>query len=280
MDCLSEKSGNVFTVDVEEYFQVETFSDCIKKKDWERYPSRIEGQITRILEILDAYTVRATFFVLGWVAERHPDLVREIKAKGHEIASHGHDHSMITKISPEEFRKDIRTSKEILEKVTNSPVRGYRAPTFSITEKTAWAYRILLEEGYQYSSSVYPIWHDRYGWPKFGVRARKMASNGKENLWEIPLSVVSIGSVNIPAGGGGYLRIYPVSLTKAFFRQIMKMGQIGMVYIHPWELDTGQPAVKVPFLRHLRHYYGIGGMEGKIKELLGSFEFGRVRDIL
>jgi polysaccharide deacetylase family protein (PEP-CTERM system associated) len=271
---------NVFSVDVEEYFQVEAFSDFIKKADWDNYPRRAEEQTKRTLDLLDTFQVRATFFVLGWVAERNSDLIRKIHDAGHEIASHGFAHKMISGMSPREFQLDIRRSKDILEGITKNEIHGYRAPTFSIVEKTAWAYEILLEEGYRYSSSVFPIWHDRYGWPGFGHVPRRMAANGKGEIWEIPMAVGTIGPFRIPFGGGGYLRLYPLFLTKALFRSLEKKGKGAMMYIHPWELDTAHPPVQAPLSRRLRHYLGIRHMEGKLVALLQSLKFDTVSQVL
>ena len=271
---------NAFTVDVEEYFQVEAFSGLISKKDWHKFPSRVEETTKILLEILDKYHVRGTFFVLGWIARIHPALVETIYREGHEIASHGFDHSMITEMTPETFREDIRKSKAILEGITGTTVTGYRAPTFSITEKTSWVYEILLQEGYSYSSSVFPVWHDRYGWPKFGNAPKKMhAVDGKE-IWEVPMSTWCIGSANIPFGGGGYLRFYPWALTKAMFRKVTESGKAVMVYVHPWEFDTKHPKIDAPFLKRIRHYTGISGMEKKIRFLLKYFQFGTIEQYL
>lgn len=271
---------NVLTVDVEEYFQVEAFSQYIEKKDWERYPWRVDGPTNRLLEILAMHRVKGTFFVLGWVAERNPELVKKIFAEGHEIASHGYDHTMVTKMAPEEFRNDIRKSKQILEDIVNAAVLGYRAPTFSIMKKTAWVYPILLEEGFRYSSSVFPVWHDRYGWPEFGDEPRRMASGETGDLWEVPLSVDFIGPVKVPFGGGGYLRWYPFFLTRRFLRNLAKNGKPVLVYIHPWELDPQQPDLPAPFLRRVRHRLGISKMEGKVTELFRSLSFGTVAHFL
>ena len=271
---------NAFTVDVEEYFQVEAFSDLIQKKDWHSFPSRVEETTKRLLDLLDLYQVRGTFFVLGWIARAHPALVETIYRAGHEIASHGFDHTMITEMTPESFREDIRTSKAILEGITGTSITGYRAPTFSILEKTSWAYKILLQEGYSYSSSVYPIWHDRYGWPNFGNHPRKMGSDKNGEIWEVPLTVGSIGPFRVPFGGGGYLRAYPLRLTNALFRGLEREGRHGVVYIHPWEMDTRHPAIQAPFFRRLRHYIGIPKMREKLIGLLRSMPFGTVTQLL
>lgn len=275
-----ETVRNTFTVDVEEYFQVEAFSEIIDKSSWDRYPSRALKQTEKVLDLLKAFKVRGTFFVLGWLAEKDPALIRDIHVAGHEIASHGFDHKMISNMTPSEFRKDVRRSKNILEGITKSEIHGYRAPTFSIVEKTSWAYEILLEEGFRYSSSVYPIWHDRYGWPEFGHDPRKMAANGNGEIWEIPMAVGSVGPFRIPFGGGGYLRLYPLFLTRALFRSLGKKGKPAMLYMHPWELDAEQPRVKAPFFRSIRHYTGIRNMENKLVTLLQSLEFGTVQQYL
>lgn len=269
-----------FTVDVEEYFQVEAFSDLIPKRDWHKFPSRVEETTSILLELLDTYQVRGTFFVLGWIARIHPALVEKIHKAGHEIASHGFDHTMITEMTPEAFREDIRKSKGIIEGITGTSVTGYRAPTFSITEKTSWAYDILRQEGYTYSSSVFPVWHDRYGWPKFGNHPRRMGSGKHGEFWEIPLTVGSIGPFRVPFGGGGYLRAYPLTLTNALFRRLERDGRHGIVYIHPWELDSRHPAIQAPFLRRLRHYMGIRKMREKLIGLLRSMPFGTVAELL
>ena len=271
---------NAFTVDVEEYFQVEAFSEHVEKTDWEKYPRRIDQTADIILGLLSSHKVKGTFFILGWLAERNPSLVAKIFSQGHEIASHGFEHTMVTRMTPEEFRMDVRKAKKVLEEITNTPVHGYRAPTFSIVEKTSWAYRILLEEGYRYSSSVFPIRHDRYGWPGFGNAPKRMhAIDGKE-IWEVPMSTWCFGSFNIPFGGGGYLRLYPWSLTKALFRKVTENGKPVVVYVHPWEFDHKHPMIDAPFLKRIRHHTGISGMNKKIRFLLQYFQFGTVEQHL
>ena len=268
------------TVDVEDYFQVEAFSKVVDRLDWEKYPSRVEGNMDRLLAIFENFEAKGTFFVLGWVARRFPGLVKRISAGGHEIGSHGDNHRMATTMTPREFRDDVKDSKKILEDIVGTPILGYRAPTFSILEQTSWTYEILLQEGYRYSTSVFPIRHDRYGWPQFGVVPREMASDGDSRIWEIPLSVARIGSANIPFGGGGYLRAYPIAVTKALFRWIGKRGQNGIIYIHPWEIDSNQPKIKAPLINRLRHRQGIRGMEQKIREILKTFNVCRMKEMV
>lgn len=270
---MSADLRHVLTVDVEEYFQVEAFSDYVEKKDWDRYPGRVEEATARLLDLLNAHRAQGTFFVLGWLAERKPDLVRRIAAAGHEIASHGFGHTMITKQTPAAFREDVQRTKDVLENITGTTVRGYRAPTFSIVKETAWAYPILHDEGYRYSSSVFPVWHDRYGWPGFGDEPRKMASGEKGEFWEVPLPVVSIGPIRVPFGGGGYLRAYPLSLTRLFLNRFARSGRSVIFYVHPWELDDHHPDIRAPFLRRLRHFHRISTVGKKIEYVLRSLEF-------
>ena len=277
---MSSTNRHIFTVDVEEYFQVEAFSEYVKRKDWDRYPGRVEDSTTRLLDLLGAHRVSGTFFVLGWLAEKIPSLIRRIADAGHEIGSHGFEHKMITKMTPEEFRKDIRNSKKILEDITGKAIKGYRAPTFSIVKNTRWAYPILLDEGYRYSSSVYPVWHDRYGWPEFGEEPKIMATSAAGVLWEVPLSVGGIGFLKLPFGGGGYLRWYPLFLTKRFIHNSTRNGKPVVVYIHPWELDPQQPIVPAPILKRLRHRGGIAKMEQKLTVLLRDMEFGSITQYL
>ena len=228
---------------------------------------------------MDLYEVKGTFFIVGWLAERKPDLVKMISRKGHEISSHGYSHTMVTKMTPQEFREDIRRAKEILEDITGEKVIGYRAPTFSIVYKTAWAYEILLEEGYRYSSSVFPIKHDRYGWVDFGVGEKIVASSGEIDLWEFPMSVWDLGPIRIPLGGGGYLRAYPLGLTRYLAGRVIDKGRPLILYVHPWELDDAHPRVDVPFLKRARHFIGIAGLDGKLQRILQSFRFSPFRDI-
>ena len=273
-------TSGIFTVDVEEYYQVEGFSPFLRKKDWERYPDRVEEPTARILDILEAHGVRGTFFILGWLAERKPDLVRRIADSGHEVASHGYDHTMITKLTPSRFREDVRVTRTILQDLTGKEVTGYRAPTFSMVQKSSWAYPILAEEGYRYSSSVFPFRHDRYGWPEFGEEPKKVISGSQGDLWEVPLSVGAVGPFRVPFGGGGYLRLYPFFLTKWFIDSIRKNGKYVLVYLHPWELDPDQPVVPAPVLRRIRHRIGIRGVGEKIGKMLRLGSFGGVASFL
>ncbi len=275
-----EPNASYLTVDVEEYYHAEVFSGIVDRAARKKYPPHVERNTMELIRLFNDCNVRGTYFVLGTVAKKHPGLIRAILESGNEIASHGNDHRMITKMSPSEFREDVRRSKQILEDITGMAVLGYRAPTFSIVEKTEWAYEILLNEGFRYSSSVFPIRHDRYGWPGFGLFPRKMAVRGNRWIWEIPLSVERFGFINVPFGGGGYLRLYPMPLTKYFFRRMSRDDRPAVVYVHPWEIDRQHPRIAMPALKRMRHYLGISGMEEKVRDLLRSFRFGRMDDFI
>jgi polysaccharide deacetylase family protein (PEP-CTERM system associated) len=268
------------TVDVEEYYHAEAFSGIIGGAEQKKNPLNVEKNTMELLRLFHECNARGTFFVLGCIAEKYPGLIRSILESGHEIASHGTGHRMVTRMTPIEFREDVRKSRQILEDITGKEVLGYRAPTFSIVKRTEWAYEILRDEGFQYSSSVFPIRHDRYGWATFGLSPRKMAVRGDRWIWEVPLSVERIGGVNLPFGGGGYLRLYPMSLTKYFFRRLLRNGRPAVVYVHPWEIDREHPQVAMPVLKRIRHYVGITGMEEKVRDLLRSFPFERMDEFL
>ncbi len=268
------------TVDVEDYYHAEVFSGIIDRSEWGKYPPHVEANTRGLLELFRDWNVRGTFFILGIVAKKNPGLVRSISESGHEVASHGNDHRMLTRLTPEEFREDIRRSRRLLEDITGKPVLGYRAPTFSIVKGTEWAYGILRDEGFRYSSSVFPVRHDRYGWTEFGPFPRKMADDGKSWIWEIPMSAERIGPLHVPFGGGGYLRLYPLSLTRYFFRRSLEAGRTSVVYIHPWELDLDQPVDAMPFFKRFRHTVGIKRTKEKMRKLLQSFTFARMDQFL
>jgi polysaccharide deacetylase family protein (PEP-CTERM system associated) len=273
---------NAFSVDLEDYFMVSAFSRSVKFENWGRFEERVEGGTRKLLDLLERHNTRATFFVLGWIAERRPDLIREIQAAGHEIASHGYNHRMVLDMSRAEFRADVRKSKDILEDAIGKRVRGYRAPSYSITEKTIWALEILAEEGFSYDSSIFPIRHDRYGYPGFSRFPVKVAGEGNGGgIQEIPLSTIRIGGQNVPVGGGGYFRLYPVAATVWAIRRLNESeGQPAVFYIHPWELDPGQPRMPAGRLTQLRHRLNIGATERKLGTLLERFRFGPVSDLV
>jgi polysaccharide deacetylase family protein (PEP-CTERM system associated) len=265
---------NAMTIDVEDYFHVEAFASTIDRKDWDRLPRRVERNTDRILDILAACGAQATFFVLGWIAQRHPALVRRILADGHELASHGSDHSRVDLLSPEAFRADVRHSKRVLEDAGGVPVSGYRAPTFSISRDSSWAHAVLLEEGYRYSSSVYPRKHDLYGSPG----APRTAFAPIPGFIEVPLTIVRIFQIDVPAAGGGYFRLFPYRLTRWLLNQANRAnGAPAVFYLHPWEVDLEQPRQhQAPLRSRVRHYLNLGRTEHRLRRLLGDFSWTRM----
>jgi polysaccharide deacetylase family protein (PEP-CTERM system associated) len=262
---------HLFTVDVEEYFQVSAFAGHIERVDWERLPSRVEDSTRTILEELDGQGVFGTFFVLGWVAERNPALVRAIADAGHEVASHGFWHRRLGEMTTEEFRLDLRRSKAVLEDLTGRPVYGYRAPSFSIVPGREWAFDVLVEEGYTYDSSLFPIQRTDYGYPSAHPQPHVIRRNGGE-LLELPMATVSLAGLRLPAAGGAYLRLLPFNLIRRAFLEHGRDGP-GVFYLHPWELDPDQPRLSLSPLTRLRHYGGLAKTLSKVRRLLGEFSF-------
>ncbi|PYN65103.1 MAG: polysaccharide deacetylase family protein [Candidatus Rokuibacteriota bacterium] len=272
---------NVLTVDVEDYFSVETFRHIIRYEDWDRYAIRVDIGLRRILDLLERHNVTATFFVLGWMADRRPDVVRDIHRRGHEIACHGYRHQMIHAQSRGEFREDIHRAKAALEDLISEPVVGYRAPTFSITQRTLWALSILAEEGYRYDSSIYPIVHDRYGIPAHTRVPHWIDLPAGRRILELPLATGVVAGRRIPFGGGGYLRIYPLWLTMWLLRRLNGgEGRPAVIYVHPWELDPEQPRQPVALLGRFRNYYNLERTHDRLEVLLRGFRFGSVRELV
>lgn len=270
---------NAMSVDVEDYFQVGAFEKIIDIDTWDKLPSRVVQNTNRILDIFAASGIKATFFTLGWVAERHPDLIRRMAIEGHEVASHGMKHIRAFRQSPEEFRADVRQSKAILEDISGVPVQGYRAASFSINSGNIWALDVLREENYIYSSSVYPIAHDHYGMPEAPRFPFKPFQN--DDFLEIPLTTIDIMGRRLPSAGGGYFRLLPYWLSRwAMERVNEKDGQPCMFYFHPWEIDPGQPRqTGVGFKSRFRHYVNLGIMEDKLRAALRDFRWGRVDEV-
>jgi polysaccharide deacetylase family protein (PEP-CTERM system associated) len=267
---------NAFTVDLEDWYQ----GLEIDLDDWGGYAPRIEVGLRALLGLLDEAGVRATFFVLGHQAKKTPALIREVAARGHEIASHGWSHRFVYRIGPDAFRRELRDSKALLEDVAQSPVQGYRAPFFSITNESLWALDILLEEGYRYDSSVFPVFNYRYGIPGAARTPGPIATPSGATILEVPLSTVRAPlGLNIPISGGGYFRLYPYAVTRALVRTLLREG-LGLVfYVHPWEYDTHHPRVKMPrFVPQLTHYHNLPSMIGKTRKLLADFPFAPIRD--
>ena len=275
---------NALSVDVEDYYHVNAFKGVIDRKDWESYPRRVPENTRRILDFLDELDTRATFFVLGWVAERHPDLVREIARRGHEIACHGYGHELVFDIGPDGFRTDLRRSRSLLEDLSGGKIKGYRAPSFSITDRSMWALDILLEEGFVYDSSMFPIRHDVYGTPNANPFPHRVERPGG-TLWEFPMTTLLLGfpgaTFRVPVSGGGYLRLLPVGLVRKAFRRINRRDrQPGVLYFHPWEIDPGQPRIPAALRSRFRHYLNLDKTEGKINHLLQSLRFAPLSEVL
>ena len=273
-------SVNVFSVDVEEYFHDETFRQLVTPDQWDGLEQRVEPSTRLILEMLEEFGVSGTFFVLGWVAERHPELVKDIHRSGHEVAIHGYDHRPVFALSKDEFREDIRKAKGIVEDLIGEPVLGYRAPTFSIIDETKWALGILVEEGIRYDSSVFPIVHDRYGIPD-ADRFPYLERVGDRDLIEFPMSTIRLGGRNLPFAGGGYTRLLPMQFVRWGMRRLVNRERRPMVlYVHPWEVDPDHPVLAVGRLGRTRHYHGLSKVEPRLRELLTEFRFGTAREVL
>ncbi|HIK58857.1 MAG: XrtA system polysaccharide deacetylase [Verrucomicrobiales bacterium] len=269
---------NALTIDVEDYFMVSAFEDVVKFENWNRYESRVEKNTHRILDLLDEYDVKATFFVLGWVAEQSPKLVKEIYHRGHEVASHGYAHQLVYTQTPDGFREETRKAKNILEEITGELITGYRAASYSIIKKNIWALDILIEEGFQYDSSIFPIRHDRYGIPE-SQRFPYIINNKAGSIREYPLSTIRLyNKVNLPIAGGGYLRLFPYTITKWGIERLnLRENQPAIVYTHPWEIDPDQPRIRGKILSRLRHYTKLRTMEGTLRKLLADFKFVPIR---
>ena len=266
---------NAMTCDVEDYFQVQAFAGHIARDSWDRHASRVERNTDRVLELFASHGVRATFFTLGWVAERHKGLIRRIVEGGHELASHGLEHRPVFSQTPDEFRADVRRTKHLLEDIGGVPVAGYRAASFSITRNTFWAFDVLADEGYRYSSSIYPVRHDLYGIPdapRFAFRPTARP------LVEVPMSTLAIFGRNLPCSGGGYFRLLPYSVSRWAFRQVNRRdNQPAIFYFHPWEIDPDQPRQhQAPLKSRFRHYLNLDRMEARLSRLLRDFAWDRM----
>jgi polysaccharide deacetylase family protein (PEP-CTERM system associated) len=276
---MSIKNG--LSVDVEDYFHAEAIAAHFERSNWETMESRVVDNTHRVLDLLGAYNARATFFVLGWVAERFPELVREIHARGHEIGCHSYGHRLIYRLTPEEFREDTRRAKEAIESSTSAKVIGYRAPSFSVTESSLWALEILSELGFEYDSSIFPIRHDLYGIPDHPRFSCRYGEVGRWKIVELPISTWRFGNLNLPFGGGGYLRILPIAYTRRAFRRVNEgEQQAAIVYFHPWEIDPEQPRLQVPLRSRLRHYTNLGRMRERLTGLLQNYEFVPLCELL
>jgi len=265
---------NAMTVDVEDYFQVSAFEGTINRNQWDQLPHRVEKNTNRILQLFDDHDIKSTFFVLGWVAERYPGLVKSIVSQGHELASHGYAHMRATGQSRNEFREDIVKAKQILEDIASVEIIGYRAPSYSINKKNLWVHDELYESGHRYSSSVYPVKHDLYGIPD----APRFAYQCENGLLEIPVTTTRIAKKNLPAGGGGFFRLYPYTVSKWNIQRVnQKDNQSAIFYFHPWEIDPGQPRQQgLRFKSRFRHYLNLDKTEIRLNRLLADFNWDRI----
>lgn len=269
------------SIDVEDYYQVEAFADRITPAMWPALPSRVADNTSRVLDLLGRFGATATFFVVGWIAERQPQIVRKILSAGHELACHSHLHRRVSRLSPEEFREDTRRALAAIEDAAGKKVRGYRAPTFSIVPSCLWALEILAEEGFVYDSSVFPIRHDLYGMPKAPRFPFRWQLGNETFIYEIPLTTVQVWRFNLPVGGGGYLRILPMFYTRWAMRQIRQRDcQPAQTYFHPWEIDPGQPRLPGTIKSKFRHYYNLKRMEARLSELLSHGHFVPLGELL
>lgn len=268
-----------FTVDVEEYFQVAALEPYVSRATWDHRESRLDTPVCELLDLLARAGARGTFFTLGWIAARHPDLIRRIERAGHEVAAHGWDHRRIPDQAPEEFRSSVRRTRRLLEDLTGTRVAGFRAPSYSIIPGHEWALDILIEEGYEYDSSLFPVRRPGggYGYPD-GPADPYWLSRPAGRLAELPPATLDLGGWRIPAGGGAYFRLLPYRLHQAAFQVCERRGVGGTFYIHPWELDPGQPRFDVPWTTRVRHYGGLAGTRQRLERLLGEFRFHPMRE--
>lgn len=272
---------NAFSVDVEDYFQVGAFEKAIPRDAWDRFEPRVERNTRRLLDLCARHGVQGTFFVLGWVAERWPQLVRDIRAAGHELATHGQDHRRVTTLTPREFREDVRRSKRTIEDAAGVEVIGYRAPSYSIVRETLWAMDVLIEEGFRYDSSIFPIHHDRYGIPDFPRFPRPVRGSNGAALHEVPISTVRVAGVNLPFVGGGYLRHFPLPFIRWGMRRLNAVERRpAVLYIHPWEIDPEQPRQDVRLLTRVRHYRNLERTEERLARLFSEYSFTTIREVL
>jgi polysaccharide deacetylase family protein (PEP-CTERM system associated) len=272
---------NALTIDVEDYYHVTGFESVIPRATWDRYESRVERNTQRLLDLLDAHHTRATFFVLGWVAERQPHLVQTIAARGHEVASHGYAHQRIYTQSPAQFRQETQRALGLIEDLISARVYGYRAASYSITRASLWALDILGEAGVIYDSSIFPIHHDRYGIPDYPRFCHVLNDHGGGQLIEFPISTVRVAGVNVPMAGGGYFRVFPYAVIAWGLRSINhRERQPALIYLHPWEIDPDQPRIQAGAVARFRQYVHLQKTEPRLSRLLQDFTFGTMLDVL
>jgi polysaccharide deacetylase family protein (PEP-CTERM system associated) len=271
---------NALTVDVEDYFHVSAFANSINRNEWDYYPLRVTENTLKLLDLFDEYQLKATFFVLGWVAEKQTELVKEIARRGHEVACHGYSHQLVYNQTPDVFREETIRSKNFLEELIQQPVRGYRAASYSITDKSQWALDILAENGFVYDSSIFPVRHDRYGMPNTPEYPYRLKTPAGQSLIEFPLSTAKIFNYRLPVAGGGYFRLYPYWLSKMGLKQINRQHKPFIFYLHPWEIDPEQPKIEAKWFSRFRHYNNLDKCEARLRNLLNDFQFGTAWDVL
>ena len=271
----------IFSVDVEDYFQVEAFTREVPRSDWDKYPSRVVENTHRTLDLCQEFGTRGTYFILGWVAEKFPRLIREIHERGHEIACHSYWHRPVYSLTPDAFRQDLRQARDVLEQTAGTRVVGYRAPSWSITAQSTWALDILASEGFLYDSSIYPIVHDLYGYPGAERIPYTHHLEGGRTLLEFPPATVKLwGSTTLPAAGGGYLRILPFWYTQWAVKRLSEESSVVVVYLHPWELDPEQPRIAAGRKSRFRHYTNLSQMEPRLRRLLSKYKFESFADVM
>lgn len=273
------KLRHVLSFDVEEHFQVAAFWSAARRREWDQLASRVERNTRKIADLLSEHTTKATFFVLGWVAERHPDLVKNLAQQGHEIASHGYGHELVHTQTPTQFREDVRRSKQILEDLIGRQVMGYRAPSFSITSRTEWAISVLVEEGYRYDSSIYNRFRGTRGIAVARAGAYQLETEAG-TIWEVSPSTMNACGLQLPVAGGGYFRLFPYAASKMFLKNLEKQGSQLVMYLHPWELDPEQPRMDGPLLSKVRHYLNLGKTEQRLRWLLRDFSFAPINEVI
>jgi len=270
---------HALSFDVEEHFQVAAFWSVARRREWDQLVSRVERNTAKIADLLSAHSTKATFFVLGWVAERHPDLVKDLAQQGHEIASHGYGHELVHTQTPTQFREDVRRSKQILEDLICRQVMGYRAPSFSITSQTEWAIPVLIEEGYRYDSSIYNRFRSSQGSTVTRAGTYQLKTEAG-TIWEVSPSTMNACGLQLPVAGGGYFRLFPYAASKMFLKNLEKQGSQLVMYLHPWEIDPEQPRMDGPVLSKIRHYLNLGKTEQRLRWLLKDFSFGPITEVI
>ncbi len=271
---------HILSIDLEDYYQVEAFAASVSREDWDRFPSRVESNCRRLLDTFDWHGVKATFFVLGWIAQRFPALVREVHERGHELACHSYWHRKVSSLTPTEFREDTRAAREAIQQAASVRVTGYRAPTWSITSESLWALDVLAEEGFTYDSSIFPIQHDLYGIPGASRYPYFHTAPQGARLLEFPPATVRMAGRNVPAAGGGWFRIFPLFYTKWAFSRFEKENRPAVFYLHPWEIDPQQPRISASLKSQLRHYTNLQRTQSRLDNLLRSFQFQTFKEYL